>query len=152
MTLHPTLFLLAIVGIATSCGKKEDMPTPLTPTQLLSSHHWLLRSSIESGPTIQTVDLYAASGVCTQDNLLQFATSNTFIYDEGPTKCTPSSPQTRLGLWALGKNDTQLTVVLDGYTSEYTIEELTTTSLKLTMVEMQGTVTAVQKNVYVAVP
>ena len=105
---------------------------------------------MESGAAIGTIDLYAAAAPCTRDNLLQFTAPSTFVYDEGPTKCDPSNPQTRLGTWKLDSDGKQLTVNEGGYTSVYSIDELTATSLKLTLPEVQGTVTAVLKNTYAA--
>ncbi|WP_375416349.1 lipocalin family protein [uncultured Hymenobacter sp.] len=149
---YPLFFSLILLNLLPSCkGKKED-PAPLTPTQLLVGKRWELRSSVDSGPLFGTVDQYAAAPPCVRDNFLQFTEPNTCVYDEGPTLCDPSNPQTELGTWSLANDGTQLTISVGGYTVANTVDELTATSLKLTWTQMQGTTTAVRKNTYVAVP
>ncbi len=99
---------------------------------MLSAKKWQIRSSVLTAPNTPTVDVYAIAQPCTLDNFIQYAAPNTFIYDEGLTKCQAIDAQQRLGIWALGSNDTQLTVSFNGFTTIYTIDEVTDTSLKLT--------------------
>lgn len=148
------LFFLAL-ACTLSCGKEEkkDDPQPPTQTQRLSAKKWQVRSSTLTSPTQPDVDLYALVRSCSQDDFVEFAAQRTFRSDEGPTKCQSTDIQTRLGVWALNANETQLMVTFNGSTTSYTIDELTDTSLRLTTNRTQSNgVVSTQKNSYVAIP
>ena len=136
-----------------SCSKKEKDPTPpLTRTQLLSSKKWQLRSATIEGPGQPIIDIYALTSPCTRDDYEQFNLPNTYVNDEGLTKCGTADPQTKLGLWALINNDTQLTVTYDGQSNTSTIDELTESTLKVTSIQPQGNGTnAIIKGAYVSI-
>ena len=122
-----------------SCAEKGDDPTPPpTRTQLLSAKKWQGKSSIIEGQGQPTVDIYALTPLDKRDDFQRFDLPNTFVYDEGPTKFRAIDPQIQLGLWALSNNDTQLTISFRGYTNTYFIEELTSTSLKTRLEQLQG--------------
>ena len=149
------LFILALACTTLSCGKDEkgDDPHPPTQAQLLSAKKWQIRSISLTSPSQPDVDLYALVRPCSQDDFVEFTAPNTFRSDEGPTKCQTTDSQTQLGIWALGTNETQLTVTFNGFTTSYTIDELTDTSLRLTTTRTQSNgVVSTQKNSYVAIP
>ena len=133
------LFCITALSIAGGC--KKETPTPsisLTATQMLTGKKWQVRSSTIVAPGQPNVDLYALSAPCTRDDFERFDSPNTYFYEEGATKCDPGDPQTQLGIWALSNNDTQLTVTYSGFTKSLLIDELTTTSLKTRMLELQS--------------
>lgn len=148
------LFLLLILGCATfSCAKKEPQPAqPASRTELLVAKKWQVRSAIYQEAGYPDQDVYALSPACSRDDYEQFNKPNTFVCDEGATKCSLSSPQTRLGVWALFNNDTQLTITDDGFSTTYTIDELTDKSLKISSIQPQtnGT-TATLRSAYVII-
>ena len=146
--LLPLLLCQALLGCS---DKEESVPQPSTPNQLLSSQKWQVRSIILSSSNQPTVDLYALVRSCSRDDYVEFSKPNTYQVDEGVAKCSPADPQTRLGVWSLDSNDTQLTVALNGFTTIYRVEELTLTSLKITTTRVQSNgVPATQTNIYEA--
>ena len=70
---------------------------------------------------------YTILADCEKDNIYTFQADGTEITDEGPTKCISSTPQTRTSTWSF--QDNQKKLQLGG--SNYGIEELTTTTLRL---------------------
>ena len=140
MNYRKSLLLLAFTSTAISCAKTKEDPAPAPPTrtQLLTAKKWQIRSATIEGSGQPTVDLYPLIAPCSRDDFEQFNLPNTYVTDEGPTKCSPSDPQTQLGIWALTANDTQLTVTATGTSTTSTIEELTDTSLKLTTLQPQS--------------
>lgn len=143
------LILLAL----TSCTKKKEDPTPpITRAQILSAKKWQLRSSTIEAPGQPLTDIYAQLGACSRDDYEQFNSPNTFIYDEGLTKCSPADPQTQVGVWALTNDETQLTITAAGSSMTSKIDELTETLLKTTTIETQGNgVNAIIKSTYVVI-
>ena len=139
MNYQKALFTLACALTMFSCTKKKEDPTPPpTRMQLLTAKKWQIRSATIEASGQPTVDLYPLIAPCSRDNFEQFALPNTYIADEGTIKCSPSDPQTELGIWTLTANDTQLTVTATGTSTTSTIEELTATSLKLTTIQSQS--------------
>ena len=148
-TKYALLLLLATVA----CSKKKDDPTPpATRAMMLSAKKWQLRSSTIEAPGQQLVDIYAQLGSCSKDDFEQFSLPNTFIYDEGPTKCGPADPQIQVGVWALTNNDTELTITAAGSSETFKITELTESSLKVSTTQPQGNgINAVVKESFVAI-
>ena len=144
------VFLLLTLA---ACSKKKDDPTPpATRSQILSAKKWQLRSSTIEAPGQQLVDLYALLGACSKDDFEQFNSPNTFIYDEGLTKCAASDPQKQVGVWALTNNDTQLTITAAGSSATVQIDELTDSSFKFSLLEPQSNgVNAIIKQAFVAI-
>jgi hypothetical protein len=150
MKLQRLFLLLILVGTTFSCGKKD--PQPASRTELLVAKKWQVRSAVYQEAGFPDQDVYALSPACSRDDYEQFNTPNTFVYDEGATKCSASSPQTRVGVWALFNNDTQLAITDDGFRTTYTIDELTDKSLKISSSQPQtnGT-TAILRATYVSI-
>ncbi|MDQ2770184.1 MAG: hypothetical protein M3Y54_06760 [Bacteroidota bacterium] len=148
-TKYAVLFLLTVVA----CSKKNEDPAPAaTRVQMLSAKKWQLRSSTIEAPGQQLVDIYAQLGSCSRDDFEQFSLPNTFIYDEGLTRCSPADPQKQVGVWALTNNDTELTITAAGSSETFQIAELTETSLKVSTTQPQGNgINAVVKESFVAI-
>jgi hypothetical protein len=126
--------ILLIIGFLTFTGscKKKD-PEPATPTQLLVGKKWQLISDVLSYPGYPDTNLYTQMRPCSHDDYRQFNTPNTYVYDEGATKCSILDSQTTLGLWAFSDNDSKLTITDTNYSDTYTVVELSDSSLKMTM-------------------
>lgn len=128
--------IIAIVGTmlfgVAACTKKDDNTTSTpaatpTKTDLLIAKKWKLTAL-----TVDGADFYAIMDACDQDDLRIFKAGGVYNADNGPTKCDPADDQIFIiSTWALSDNDTKLT--FDGDT--FTINELTATSMKLTITE-----------------
>ncbi|GAA4501904.1 hypothetical protein GCM10023172_24430 [Hymenobacter ginsengisoli] len=70
---------------------------------------------------------------CDKDDFYKFNTDKTAIVDAGPTKCSPSDPQTESGTWAFNSNETKLTLMLpnSALNGDADIKELSATTLHL---------------------
>ena len=142
-----TYCVAALLGLSVmGCSKKtEETPAP-TKTELLTNKNWIISAQtvspgINIGGTTVT-DLYAQSAACDKDDFMRFETPNLFKQDEGPTKCSPSDPQTLTGTWAYNADQTIITVTPQGSTPfSANVQELTATSLKVTQTQTGGTVT-----------
>ena len=141
--LTPAILLVAMALTFTSCKKDEEITnngssnnttTPAeTKTQLLTARYWKLTAATIS-PAIDVfgngnfiTDIHSVLPPCFTDNLYKFNENSSTINDEGPTKCDPSDLQTTTGGWSW--DSTQTIITWDGI--EYTIMELTATTLKL---------------------
>ena len=135
-TKHLLLLLLVIFSpfIFLSCDKDDDDETPKTKTELLTAGPWK-RTALTSNPAYDwNADGNAATDVlsimlpCERDNFDTYKTNGIMETNEGPTKCDPSDPQTWPTTWALVDNERQIRY---DDTYNYTIVELTETTLKL---------------------
>lgn len=118
-----------MLGMA-ACTKSDDTtttPTTTAPTKadLLTAKKWKLTAF-----TVNGSDFYATMDACDQDDLRIFKVGGIYNADNGPTKCDPADDQIFvISTWALSDNDTKLTFDSD----TFTINELTATSMKLTI-------------------
>ena len=138
-----TSALLALgLGITVvSCKKETPTPTPApTKTELLTGGNWMVTSYV-----IDNVEIYVQIASCQQDNLTIFNTNNTITRDEGPTKCDPLDPQTSDGgVWSF--NPTETLITLNG--SEYELEVLNSTTLKIKNTAQVGGVTSISTIIF----
>ena len=125
------LLVIGFLAFTGSCNKKD--PEPATRTQLLVGKKWQLMSDVLSYPGYPDTDLYAQMRPCSHDDYRQFNTPNTYVYDEGATKCSTLASQTTLGVWAFSDNDSKLVLTDPNYSDTYTIIELSESRLKMTM-------------------
>lgn len=114
-----------------ACTKSDDntttTPATTAPTkaELLTAKKWLRTSIVLNG-----TDIFPTFDACDKDDFHIFKAGGVFNADNGPTKCDPADDQIfTVSTWALSANDTKLT--FDG--DEFTIVELTATSMKLTI-------------------
>ena len=128
------LFLVAnSLTIFISCNKDNDEPRGKTKTELLTAGNWILTAAIINPAYDYYVnvnpvtDIFAILEPCEKDDFETYKTNGTWEYNEGLTKCDPSSPQIFSEPWSFTANETKLFVG----PVECTILDLTETSLKL---------------------
>ncbi|GAA4002649.1 hypothetical protein GCM10022408_12610 [Hymenobacter fastidiosus] len=119
--------------VFTSCKKDKEEPKPKTRTELLTARNWRISAATYTvGPDIE--DVYRSVPGCTKDDFTKFNTDKTTVFDEGPTRCSTSDPQSSKGAWDLTSGDNKL-LIQESTTSTsgelYEIVELTESTLKI---------------------
>lgn len=153
-------FLLAASLLALGACKKTDdaSPTP-SPTALLTAKPWRLSAQTtttttsSSGVTVSaTFDDFAALPACGRDNFYKFSADKTLLVDEGPTRCSTSSPQTTAFTWDFNADQTQLLVTSTGKTNAETddIIELSASTLHFRTTTTSSGTTKVQDVTFTA--
>jgi hypothetical protein len=138
---YKTMLTCIAATLILSCSKKDDdkktTPTPVTPTTDKLIGSWKTIAAVADRPvyhwnTLELVtDLWDREEDCRRDDLLTFKADNSYVADEGATKCTASAPQIKdEGTWKQSGNI--LTVVEDGIDYDFTIEKLDDSSLVMT--------------------
>lgn len=104
--------LVALTLMVSSCKKDNDNPTPTpsgpqnkTKTELLSANNWKTISMMSDG-----YDFYTIMDDCEKDNFIKINANGSYVEDEGLTKCDPSDPQTKSGLWKFINNESALVI------------------------------------------
>ena len=128
------LILIAATATAVSCKKESGSESKQkTKTELLTSGSWK-RTGLTATPAYDwygdgnyATDLLSVMKVCDSDNFDSYKSDGTGDTDEGPTRCDESDPQAWPFVWEFADNETKL--VFD-YFAEYTLVELTETTLK----------------------
>ncbi|UYZ61966.1 lipocalin family protein [Hymenobacter weizhouensis] len=133
--------VLAASSFLVGCGKKEkkEDPTPVrTKLNMLVEHEWAITGATTTAGG-RAVDVFSTKlyEECKRDNLLQFASannSNTYKRLENTKVCVPSLAES--GTWTLSTDFTKLALKSTASTSttatqEFTVVELTDTSLKI---------------------
>ena len=127
--------LLVINGATTtlSCKKDKDDNTAKTKTELLTTGSWK-RTALVSNPAYDwygdgtfATDVLSVMKACEKDNFETYNTNGIVETNEGATKCDPLDPQTWSVTWTFADNETKLVY---GGIDEYTLVELTATTLK----------------------
>lgn len=128
------LFLILSVFALFACSKEK---TP-TLTEELSKSSWQKTSILVSADsvapdTIPTIDILSARADCAKDNVWHFdATNNTFVLDEGATKCNASDSQIKdEGTIEELNNGTSLRVASDGTNEIWEIESRSASSFRV---------------------
>lgn len=143
------LLVIASAAATFSCKKNKNDSTAKTKTELITSGSWK-RTALVSTPAydwnvngVSNTDVLSIMFLCEKDNFETYKTNGVVETNEGATKCNPSDPQTWAVSWAFADNETKL--IWDGY-DEYTLIELTATTLKFqsTFVENGITYTHVE--------
>ena len=93
----PAFLLLLCV----SCKKDSDA----SKTELLTSTRWLYQDVTRNG-----ISIYASVQPCNRDNLFTFKTSGELTIDEGPTKCSPTDPQSANFPWFFFSNEDSISI------------------------------------------
>ncbi len=87
-----------------------------------------------SGETI--TDNFVLLSPCVTDGKARYSADNTFLDDEGPSKCEADNHQTNSGKWSFNQNQTALIKTYSGGSSEaFTIETLNDTSLVISKLD-----------------
>ncbi|WP_114781997.1 lipocalin-like domain-containing protein [Botryobacter ruber] len=131
--LNFTVFLLvAFFALAFTACDKDDDNKPLTREEMLMAKSWRLTAETTTFNN-QTEDTYDDYDACEKDNFIRFLKDNKAVFDEGPTKCDPSDPQTINGTWQLAGNN--LTITEDGssFGITFNVQELTASKLVVTV-------------------
>jgi hypothetical protein len=128
------IFMLCALSVAaitlTSCSKeKEETKTKM---ELITKAPWKFSSITRNG-----IDVSFYYPACLKDNTMTFATTGTYIEDEGSTKCNPDDPQSKTWNWHFGENETKL--VMD--TASFNIVQLSESSLILSYQIVLGSAT-----------
>jgi hypothetical protein len=82
---------------------------------------------------------------CEKDNFETYKTNGEWETNEGATKCDANDPQIWTLSWAFAENETKL---IFGGTDEYTLDELTATTLKFHSTFVENGVTYTQVETY----
>lgn len=113
--------------------------TGATGATLIGS--WRVTADKETVGTNVT-DLYASYPDCDKDDFVTFVAGGTVVFDEGPTKCVASDPQTSNGSWSVPTSNT-LSVTDVNSTVVYDIISITGSELKLRTTITVNNVTSV---------
>ena len=146
------LILIAATATAVSCKKESGSESKQkTKTELLTSGSWK-RTGLTATPAYDwygdgnyATDLLSVMKVCDSDNFDTYKSNGTGDTDEGPTRCDQSDPQAWPFVWEFADNETKL--VFDGF-NEFTIVELTETTLKVGLTFEESGVTYTQEETY----
>lgn len=145
------LLWVSCVTIAISCKKKKDNNTTKTKMELLTAGSWK-RTALISNPAYDwyadgtfATDILSVMKPCEKDNFDTYSTNGMVETNEGPTKCEASDPQTWAVTWTFAGNETKL--IFDGY-DEYTLEELTATTLRFRSTFVEGGISYTQVETY----
>ena len=133
-----TACLLLCVGFISSCDKDDD-DRQKTRSELLIGT-WVLTSDAYSpaydydwdGNT--ETEIFNRYDACDKDDLTVFNAGGTGTYDEGPTKCDQSDPQSIPFAWSLTNNDNSLVVGGD----TYNVVQLDQNTLKVSYTFVEG--------------
>lgn len=126
------LLTLSLGLIFTSCSK-DDEPAPQTKTEMLTGKNWKVTAatvSIDNGPA---KDFSGQNPACGKDDFETYATDGKYTIDLGTTKCASNEAQTQTGSWTFTEGEAKLKVTVNNSTTEYTLTELTASTLALTI-------------------
>jgi hypothetical protein len=148
-------FLFAAVLVSGACSKSDSTPAK-TKTQLLTTSSWKLTAhtvnpamDLDGDGQKDDTDVFALGyEACSKDDTYSFHTDFTGIVDEGPTKCDASDPQSTPVEWLFKNNETVLQIKQDIIALDFTIVELTETTLKVTYSQTDSGVTVTQTITY----
>lgn len=134
------ILAMSMTVVFSSCKKDKD-EVPKSKTDLLTISKWKMTARTvtpevpfyddEGNSLGMTNDLFAQMYACEKDNSYKFNKDFTIIIDEEAVKCMDSRPQTHTGSWSFKSNESGITVSAYGDHDDYTIAELTETTLKL---------------------
>lgn len=105
-----------LLGYNFSCNKNDEVQQRTNAELILGN--WKLIAGTYSpaydlnGDGFPDTDGYAVMLPCEKDNITSFLSGGVWKNDEGPTKCSPTDPQTITGTWSLSPD--QQTVTADG--------------------------------------
>lgn len=140
------LFLLLFSALAfASCKKnKDEEPAPPTKKELLANK-WKVADVQDAGGT-SYINFPVDQIKCLADNIFTLREDNTYIIDEGPKACDPSTAQS--GTWKLTDNDTKIEFTqAAGDPLIVNLVDVNTTTLKisyeLTDIPLPGTYTVI---------
>lgn len=124
----------AMVSIyLTACKKGSSSSTPATTNLLVNT--WLQTANKKYSTAVPNPvpeDLFTSQPDCYKDNLLVLQANNTWEINEGASKCSPSDPQVReTGTYTSNGSGTSLTLTSSAGTTDFEVQQVTATYLKL---------------------
>lgn len=149
---------IAVVALAcafTSCKKDSEDVKPVSKADLLTAKNWRASASIytfTSGTSTQTIDFYNGidptfgpyTPACTKDDFLKFNTDKSAVFDEGPTRCSASDPQSSKSAWDFNSNESKLLLLETSSSTSselYDIVELSATALIIKQTKVDNNTT-----------
>ncbi len=143
------LLLALLASTIISCKKDED-PAPATKADMLAAHNWRIEAITvsppiafenEDGSTTVVSNLYSQFfGVCVQDDIYSFKKNNQYTVEDAGTSCGGDKIRFA-GSWIISSDETAifltgggLTTYLTGDSENWTITELTDSTLKATLI------------------
>ena len=152
--LASVMAILSIALASTSCElfeKDDDKDNDNVKNKIVGT--WQLKS-LTSDPAIDwfgtpVTNVFAQLPACVKDDLVIIQSNNTYLEDEGTSKCQPSAPQTVVGTWALNPAQTVISVSRDGDTESWNLLNLGKTEFTAEYPIEEGGVTYTFKAVYV---
>ena len=136
----PAIICISIFGCKKD--KKEDIPAK-TKTELITTGTWKITAQTVNpaydwdGDGDVETNILDNTDACLKDNFLTFKTNGTAEDNEGATKCDPLDDQIYSMSWSFLASETKIEI--DG--DEYTLAELTATTLKLSFTGVDAGVT-----------
>jgi Lipocalin-like domain len=134
-TILRSTLLVSTIAIALFACKDDDSNGPVNNgsprADLLTAKSWKV-----TAVTIGGIDVFGSFDPCVKDDLFRFNKDGKMNHEDGTQKCSnPNVLVPQSGTWVLESNDTKLkTVSVFGnqtYTTLYTIEELNSTTLRV---------------------
>jgi len=152
--LASVMAILSIALASTSCelfDKDDDDDKDGVKAKIVGT--WQLKS-LNCDPAIDwfgttVTNVYAQLPACVKDDLVIIQGNNTYLEDEGNSKCQGSDPQTVSGTWALNPAQTILSVSRDGDTESWSLSNLGKSEFTAEYEIEDGGVTYTFKAVYV---
>jgi hypothetical protein len=134
------LAVTALLLLTVSCKKDP----PQSRKEILTTGKWRTVAQTVS-PAIDwdgdgdlDTDLHVITDACIKDDYAIFRTDGSVEENEGPSKCDAADPQSEILSWSLKNND--MILVVDG--QDFTIEQMSETTMKLKIQEFGVTVSA----------
>ena len=135
------LFLLLLATASLGACKKDSnstSPAAASRPDLLTAKNWRLSAYTSTftaaGTPAVTTDEYAGLPACERDNFAKFNTNKSVAFDEGPTKCNTTDPQTENGTWDFNSDYTKLTLgdpQLGGFPVPFDVIDLSASTMAL---------------------
>ncbi|MGZ8511011.1 MAG: lipocalin family protein [Chitinophagaceae bacterium] len=143
-TIQFTALLLVMTGAITfQACKKDKKDSTKTKTELITTGTWKITAQTVNpaldwdGDGDVETNLFDDTEACLKDNFITFKTNATAEENEGATKCDPLDDQIYNMSWNFTDNETKIEI--DG--DEYTLAELTASTLKISYTEVDAGVT-----------
>ncbi|MFY7899276.1 MAG: hypothetical protein ACOVNY_03755 [Chitinophagaceae bacterium] len=121
------------VCIFSGCKKSATASGSNNKISIITSKSWKITLFTASSNNVVVVDRLQGRPACELDNIIKFATNETFAVEEGATKCNTTDPNIYdTGTWKLESNETKFN--FDGQLLD--IVEISSSIIKLRGVEV----------------
>ncbi len=137
-TFKNVIIVLCVVSVCFFSGcQKKDPPSTKSKTQLITQAPWKFSQAGIDQNNDGVIDISLPPGIllaCATDNLFLFKEDLSGVIDEGPTKCSATSPQMSPFMWKFLNNETEIdfsTPIIAGIGGTAKIVELSETKFTL---------------------